>query len=335
MESFSGYSFCKAHSASFAVESYQSLFFKAHYPLEFMVGVINNFGGFYRTEVYLHEARRAGAVVHAPCVNHAGLLSRVQGVNLWLGFVHLLGLERKLAEAIVLARERAGLFLGLADLLQRTRLGLESVTILIRIGALRFTGKSKKKLLWEANMYFSKAPARKQATALFVPPQKDWVLPDLPDDCIEDAYDAIELLGFPIPPVSPVEMALPEEDHLSLPDIVRPPIFDLLACPLGKGEVVAAQLPQFVGKRVFISGYLICTKQVRTVRKDMMGFCDFVDVQGNYFDATLFPNVYMKYPLTGIGIYRMVGKVANDYGVPSLEVEAIERLSYCSDPRRA
>ncbi|HEX8549322.1 MAG TPA: PHP domain-containing protein, partial [Cytophagaceae bacterium] len=41
IESFSGYSFSKAHSASFAVESYQSLFLKAYYPLEFMVGVIN------------------------------------------------------------------------------------------------------------------------------------------------------------------------------------------------------------------------------------------------------------------------------------------------------
>ena len=46
IESFSGYSFAKGHSASYAVESYQSLFLKAHYPLEFMVGVINNFGGF-------------------------------------------------------------------------------------------------------------------------------------------------------------------------------------------------------------------------------------------------------------------------------------------------
>ena len=40
-----------------AVESYQSLYLKAHYPLEFMVGVINNGGGFYRTELYVHEAR--------------------------------------------------------------------------------------------------------------------------------------------------------------------------------------------------------------------------------------------------------------------------------------
>jgi DNA polymerase-3 subunit alpha/error-prone DNA polymerase len=43
--------------ASYAVESYQSLYLKVHYPVEFMVAVINNQGGFYRTEVYVHEAK--------------------------------------------------------------------------------------------------------------------------------------------------------------------------------------------------------------------------------------------------------------------------------------
>jgi DNA polymerase-3 subunit alpha/error-prone DNA polymerase len=32
----------------YAVESYQSLYLKVHYPVEFMVAVINNQGGFYR-----------------------------------------------------------------------------------------------------------------------------------------------------------------------------------------------------------------------------------------------------------------------------------------------
>jgi DNA polymerase III alpha subunit len=40
-----GLLFCKAHSASYAVESYQSLYLKV-YPVEFMVAVINNQGGF-------------------------------------------------------------------------------------------------------------------------------------------------------------------------------------------------------------------------------------------------------------------------------------------------
>ena len=71
IESFAGYSFSKAHSASYAVESYQSLYLKAHFPLEFMVGVINNFGGFYASWVYFNEARNLGAKLHQPCVNRS------------------------------------------------------------------------------------------------------------------------------------------------------------------------------------------------------------------------------------------------------------------------
>ncbi|WET68855.1 hypothetical protein [Sphingobacterium sp.] len=62
MESFAGYSFNKAHSASFAVESYQSLFLKTYYPLEFMVAVLNNYGGFYNRKVYVNEARISGGM---------------------------------------------------------------------------------------------------------------------------------------------------------------------------------------------------------------------------------------------------------------------------------
>ena len=51
IESFAGYAFAKGHSASYAVESYQSLFLKAYYPLEYMVATINNFGGFYQYRI--------------------------------------------------------------------------------------------------------------------------------------------------------------------------------------------------------------------------------------------------------------------------------------------
>ncbi len=79
IQSFGGYSFSKAHSASFAVESYQSLFLKVYYPMEFMVAVINNFGGFYSRELYFHELKKTGAVVHAPCVNQSNYLTCIKG----------------------------------------------------------------------------------------------------------------------------------------------------------------------------------------------------------------------------------------------------------------
>jgi DNA-directed DNA polymerase III PolC len=156
IESFSGYSFCKAHSASYAVESFQSLWLKAYYPLEFMVAVINNFGGFYRTEVYVHEARMQGGRIHPPCVNRSGWLTSIRGEDVYLGFVHMQGLERRLAEALIAERERGGPYRDLGDFCRRVPADPSQTDLLIRIGAFRFTGHSKYELLWERGACRSK-----------------------------------------------------------------------------------------------------------------------------------------------------------------------------------
>ncbi|HMP94348.1 MAG TPA: DNA polymerase III subunit alpha, partial [Phnomibacter sp.] len=151
IESFSGYSFSKAHSASFAVESYQSLYLKTYYPLEFMVAVINNFGGFYNTELYFHELKRAGGRVHAPCINQSEVLTSIQGREVYIGLIHLQGLQNELQEQIVQQRQEQGPYQSLHAFMERTAIGPEQLNLLIRVGALRFTGKTKKELLWEAN----------------------------------------------------------------------------------------------------------------------------------------------------------------------------------------
>ncbi len=45
IESFAGYAFCKAHSASYALLSLQVAYLKAHHPAEFMAAVISNQAG--------------------------------------------------------------------------------------------------------------------------------------------------------------------------------------------------------------------------------------------------------------------------------------------------
>ncbi len=208
IESFSGYSFSKAHSASFAVESYQSLFLKTYYPKEFMVAVINNFGGFYRTEVYIHEARRCGARVEAPCINRSDVLTSIRKDTIFLGFVHIKSLESHIARQVVEERNRGGRYRNLQNLLKRVKMGPEQAIILIRIGALRFTGQSKKELLWESHMYFhGKNKPVPVVADLFAEDEESGyseavAMPELPPDHhLEDAYDQIELLGFPL--VSP------------------------------------------------------------------------------------------------------------------------------------
>lgn len=330
MESFSGYSFCKAHSASFAVESYQSLFFKAHYPREFMVGVINNFGGFYRTEVYIHEARRGGAVIAPPCINEGRYLTSIREETIWLGLIHVQGLEKRIAVGIEMERRTNGKFIDLNDLVRRVPVGLETLTTLIRVGALRFTGKTKKSLLWEANLKFAKEAPRKQKAELFATGGRNWSLPNLPDDPLEDAYDELELLGYI---VSPLRETAPVFDPKRLQGAVTPPVFTLLEQPLAPYEVLALDFPSRIGQTVHITGFLICTKRVRTIKGDMMGFSDFIDVRGDFFDAVLFPDAYEQFNLSYGQLYRLQGRLVDDFGVVGVEVKAVERLAYRADPR--
>ncbi|MAB58566.1 MAG: DNA polymerase III subunit alpha, partial [Aequorivita sp.] len=86
IESFAGYAFAKGHSASYAVESYQSLFLKAYFPLEYMVATLNNGGGFYSVELYVHEARMHGGNILQPCINRSFNETVIYGKDIYIGF---------------------------------------------------------------------------------------------------------------------------------------------------------------------------------------------------------------------------------------------------------
>src|SRR5690606_2049914 len=78
LASFSGYSFCKAHSASFATLSYQVAWLKAHYPAQFMAAVLDNGGGFYGARAYISECERLGIAILPPDINHSGQAYRAE-----------------------------------------------------------------------------------------------------------------------------------------------------------------------------------------------------------------------------------------------------------------
>ncbi len=79
IKSFAGYAFAKGHSASYAVESYQSLYLKCYFPLEFMTAVLNNGGGNNSAEHYFHEARQQGATICLPSINKKDHPNRLLG----------------------------------------------------------------------------------------------------------------------------------------------------------------------------------------------------------------------------------------------------------------
>ncbi len=303
IESFSGYSFSKGHSASYAVESYQSLYLKAHYPLEFMVGVINNFGGFYKTEFYFHEARMWGAAIEAPCVNHSEYLTTIIGKSIYIGFIHLKDLQQKIAQTIHQERLQNGPFKSLDNFIRRIPLGLEQIRILIRIGAFRFTGKNKKELLWQAQLYFGQKTAKTYFLDLFEEEPESYDLPFLNQMPLEDAFDEMELLGFPL--CDPY-LLLDDNDF---------------------GNTFALQLKGKLGRQVEMVGYLVTTKDTSTKDGKRMHFGTFYDQKGEVFDSVHFPPVAKKHPFRGRGFYRLRGKVVEDFDYPMLEAVWMEKLA--------
>ncbi|QSB26385.1 DNA polymerase III subunit alpha [Flavobacterium sp. CLA17] len=309
IESFAGFSFCKAHSASYAVESYQSLYLKINYPVEFMTAVINNQGGFYRTEVYVHEARMSGGTILNPCVNKSEYQTTVYGTGIYLGFMHLQRLESKTAHLIESEREKNGDFLSLEDFINRIPIGIESMKILIFIDAFRFTGKTKNQLLVIASLLLNNFKPENRSLMLLQEPVKEYKLPTLERSVFEDAFDEIELLSFP----------------------VSCTVFELLQTR-HRGDVMAKDLVAHHKKQVRMLAYLISRKQVPT-KKGNMYFGTWIDHEGTYFDTAHFPDCLAQYPFQGGGCYLLLGTVEVDYHFPTITITKMSKMPFIPDPR--
>ena len=194
------------------------------------------------------------------------------------------------------------------DFIERISVGIEQLQTLIYIGAFRFTGKTKSQLIIGARMQLTHRPSH-TTSKLFSEPKKDFTLPTMERTNIEDAFDEIEILGFPVS-VAP---------------------FDMLKTAF-RGNVMVSSLSNLEGSVVRMLGYLISQKPVPTSR-GLMYFGTWVDVKGNYFDTTHFPDNLQKYPFTGGGCYLLLGRVVVDYHFPSLEILKMAKLPYRADPR--
>jgi DNA polymerase-3 subunit alpha len=238
IESFAGYAFSKGHSASYAVESYQSLYLKAYYPLEYMTATINNFGGYYRTEVYVHEARKWGAIIEPPCINEGSYECVLKGNRLILGCMLVDSIEANVVSTILKERSKNGRFKDFDDLIKRVEIPLEQLILLIRIGALRTFSEKKKHILWKAHQYHQKEPVKRQPLSLFEEKPIQYSLPLLEEEELEAAFEEMELLGFPL----------------------RNP-FDLITTNPMNNPIFSDQIQEYLGQRIETYGYLVVLKK--------------------------------------------------------------------------
>jgi DNA polymerase-3 subunit alpha len=166
LEKFAGYGFNKSHSAAYGVISYQTAYLKAHYPVEFMAGLLSNeINNTDKISVFVGECKRMGICILPPDINKSGLKfmpETVPGTDdggagitapgykaIRYGLAAIKHVGETAMESVIRERDERGEFISLEDFCARldsriaNRKMLES---LVKSGAFDFVGKDRAEL---------------------------------------------------------------------------------------------------------------------------------------------------------------------------------------------
>ncbi len=304
MQSFAGYSFCKAHSASYAVLSFQEAYLKAHYPALFLCSVLNNQGGYYRPEVYVQEARRLGLRILLPDVNASDELHFCpDDRSIQLGFLHVRDLSDRTRHQLLRERRENGKFRSFEDFLERAGSTAEDTVILVRCGACDGFGEQRPAMLVKAKLHFN----RNRRSAAEPSLQLDF-----------ENFDG-ELRQ--LRPYTPEQVTQIELETFSY--TVSTHVLEHFAEEL-RMTVKAPELERYVGRRVHVGGWMIAAKITRTKKGERMMFINLDDAAGR-IDVVLFPRCFDQYAhlLRSTGPFVIYGKVVKEYEVLNVIAETV------------
>ncbi len=307
--SFSGYSFCKPHSASYARVSFQAAFLKTHYPAQFMAAVISNQGGFYSTFAYVSEARRQGVEILGPDVDSSDIAWKGQGRVIRVGLMSVKALSGNTMKTILTERRKA-IFRDAGDFFDRVRPHENEARALIHSGGLDGFEPSgnRASLLWAFSAWQKQKEAVPDGLLPFGSTGPVAALPQLPpEDRLERLRREFSVLGF-LCSRHPMELCQ--------------------RAIKGRNILKADRLPGFIGKKVRFAGWLLTGKTVRTKHGDPMKFLTFEDETG-MVETVFFPKAYALFChiLDRGRPYLLSGRVDSDWGAVTLTVERTEQLS--------
>ena len=304
--SFSGYSFCKGHSASYILVAQKSAYLRANYPAEFMAGVLANQGGYYSSSAYLSECVRMGLQILPPDVNESDPAFTGRDRAIRVGLAHLKGIGEKAVSRVIEERNRGGRYSSFPDFLDRTRDGVSpsEVRILIRAGALdslrgEHTRPELLLLLELRERGFT--PERTSLPRLREYP---------PEEMLRAEH---EILGFF---TSTHPLSFWREEISRIP------------------HCRARELEGKIGQTVTLVGIQITRKDVLSGRGEPMSFVTFEDETG-LVETVLFPGVFRKdgYLLYSPGPFAFCGKVEEEFGAVTVNVQELKLLTKARRPK--
>ena len=316
MLSFDGYSFCKPHSASYAMVSFQSAYLRVHHPAEFMAAVLSNQGGYYRPHAYIAEARRMRLFTVGPDVNVSQWKYYGKCRDVVIGFMAIKGLSVSGGKAILEERERSGVFSSLDDFSRRVRLNRDDIIALCPAGVFDSIAEGLPRQIQARRLLAHNAGKNKtgqedlfsaEASPVFSTMQKSVIAPRKVTKSDNDLWEEYRALGF-LRNIHP--LALWKDDVLAV-----------------KYRVKALHIDKYIGRPVKMVGWPVTQKDVWTKDGLTMSFLSLEDETGLY-ETVIFPQVYERYSklLFDQRPLLVYGQVAIDEGAISVEISRIEVL---------
>jgi len=310
MMSFSGYSFCKPHSASYARVSFQAAYLKTHYPAEFMAAVISNQGGFYSTFAYVSEARRMGLEILPPDVNQSDLRWKGRSGCLRVGLLSIKHVDTDTHRRIVAGRMEKP-YNNIVDFLERVKPKEHEARSLIHAGAFDSLcpKENRTSILWELICWKKSRLTRSNRSGT------------------RDLFrKGIEVPKPSFPPEN--ERDRLQREFAALGFLCHGHPMALYTDPLKKHRIVKAkELPYFVNRHVRAAGILITGKVVHTKHGEPMEFITFEDDTG-LIETTFFPEAYRRFCsiIDGSRPFILYGKVEEDFGAVTMTVNRVDRV---------
>lgn len=306
---FRQYSFCKSHAVSYGLIAWREAWLKAHHPLAFWTAVLNNTQGSYPRRVYVEAIKRAGIELRRPCVNRSGETFHIEGDGIRVGLDAIATLPMEVRQRLLQERNRGGPYRDLADVQRRLQPGPEVLDVLIRCGALDFTGLSRPALYLESRLQQREQETQRrsgttESLELFPASWLDLAGPWQPRDQTQQQrwHDEWELLGF----------------------LIGPPLMSLFRPRLPADLHTSRDLPTRTGRPVRLAGLVATARQARTSRGPTMQFITLEDEWG-LVEVNLFPGRCPLLPHLELGPYLVEGTVEDHLGVLAITAGRIEK----------
>ena len=276
-----------SHAAAYALVAYQTAYFKANYPVEFMAALLTSeMGDTDKIVKYIEECRAMGLEVQPPDVNVSAVQFSVSGETIRFGLAAIKNVGEAAMESILRARQAGGPVQSLEDFCARVDLRLVNrrvIESLIKAGAFDSLGLPRAHLLTvtdaalENGQRQQRDRAEGQGSFFELFPDGETKAKAEPTTVVPE-WDADQRLAF-------------EKDVLGF-YVSGHPLARFREAAVLKGATPSGDLASRpTGSRVFLFGHVVALKETSTKSGNRMAFVTLEDTEGT-IEVTIFPEPF-------------------------------------------